>query len=123
MSLLGGREDAIEPLENMVDYSQVVFQLLDDFKDWRADLLSKNYTYLLVKVMEHLGLDHVAELSESGVEKVLREGSVLKEIFSLAERYSRLTVQSVNDLNAPYLKAYLQILAEYCASLQKTVLK
>lgn len=123
MSLLGGREDAIEPLENMVDYSQVVFQLLDDFKDWRADLLSKNYTYLLVKVMEQCRLDQVADLTESGVEKVLHEGSVLKGIFGLAEKYSNLTIKSVNNLNAPHLKAYFQMLVEYCASLRKTTLK
>lgn len=123
MSLLGGREDAIEPLENMVDYSQVVFQLLDDFKDWRADLLGKNYTYLLVKVMEHYRLDNVADLTEASVEKALNEGSVLSEIFGLAEKYSKLTLQSVNELNAPHLKTYFQILAEYCASLRKTTLK
>jgi hypothetical protein len=123
MSLLGGREDTVEPLENMVDYSQVVFQLLDDFKDWRTDLFSKNYTYLLVKVMEYLRLDHVAELSEPVVQKVLDEGSVLKDIFGLAEKYSELTMKSISDINAPYLKTYFKILIEYCTSLRKATLK
>jgi hypothetical protein len=123
MSLLGGREDVIEPLENMVDYSQVVFQLLDDFKDWRSDLSSQSYTYLLVKVMEHSRLDNIAALTESGVEKILNEGSVLKEVFGLAEKYSKLTRQSVAELDAPYLKEYLQVLVDYCKSLGNTALK
>lgn len=120
MSLLGGREDVIAPLESMVDYSQVVFQLLDDYKDWRSDLADKNYTYLLVKVLENSHLENFNELTETGVEQVLNAGPVLEEVFGLAEKYSELTLHSVDPLNAPYLKAYLQALVDYCKSLGKT---
>lgn len=117
MSILGGREDLIEPLEKMVDYSQVVFQLRDDLKDWRKDLADRNYTYLLIKILEHSRFDSISDLTEAEVGKLLNESGALKEVFALMEKYSSLTEQSIKELDAPYLKAYFQVIADYCNTL------
>lgn len=121
IGLLGGRKELIELLDRMVDYSQVVFQLLDDFKDWRDDLASKNYTYLLVKAAEHCKVKDVSELSEPIVRKALYEDGVLKEIFSLAERYSRLTLECAKEYQTPHLEAYLKNMESYCTFLLKNM--
>lgn len=120
MSLLGGREDLVGRLEDMVDYSQVVFQLRDDIKDWRRDLADGNYTYLLVKILEHSRLDKISDLTEAEVARVMNGSGALKEIFDLMEKYSLLTRQSIAELNAPHLKAYFRVIDDYCQSLVAT---
>lgn len=123
MSLLGGREELIESLEKMVDYSQVVFQLRDDLKDWRRDLRDRNYTYLLVKILEHSRLDSISDLTEAEVVKQLNERGALREVFALMDKYSSLTRESIKELDAPYLKEYFQVIDNYCKCLVTTGFK
>ncbi len=119
MSLLAGREDAIELLEDMLDYNLVVVQLMDDLRDWRGDLARENYTYFLTRVMAAQGISSPASLTEVEVEKALFVGRVFEEMLDLAAEYNRRTLESISNLYAPYLEAYIDVLAQQCRQLKE----
>jgi len=114
LSLLAGREEAIKPLEKMIDNLLVVFQLADDLRDWREDLAQGNYTYFLLRVMAHRGIRPPAPLTEAEVEKALFVGTVLDEAVDLMAEYSQRAMESIVTLHTPYLKAYLAFLDQEC---------
>ena len=118
MSLLAGREDAIELLEEMLDYNLVVVQLMDDLRDWRGDLVRGNYTYFLTRVMAAQGISSLASLTEAEVEKALFIGRVFEEVLDLAADYNQRTLESISTLHAPYLEAYIDVLAQQCRQLK-----
>ena len=118
MSLLAGREDAIDLLEEMLDYNLVVVQLMDDLRDWRGDLARGNYTYFLTRVMAAQGICSPASLTEAEVEKALFIGKVFEEVLDLAAEYNWRTLESISALRAPYLEAYIDVLAQQCRQLK-----
>jgi hypothetical protein len=109
MSLLAGRQEAIEPLEATIDNLIVAFQLVDDLRDWRADLARGCYTYFLTRVMHARGIRSSSLLTETEVKTALFAGQVLEEILSLTAEYFGRALESISPLNAPYLKAYIAL--------------
>ncbi len=114
LALLAGREEAIGPLEEMMDNVLVVFQLADDLRDWRDDLARGIYTYFLTRVMANRGIRPPAPLTEEEVEKSLFVGTVLDEAADLMAQYTRRAMESISALQAPYLRAYLAYLHQEC---------
>lgn len=107
LSLLAGREEAIKPLEEMIDNFMVVFQLADDLRDWREDLARGNYTYFLTQVMADRDIHPPALQVEAEVGKAFFVGTVFEEILELAAKYNQRATGSIATLHAPYLKAYI----------------
>lgn len=112
LSLLAGREEAVAPLEKMVDHVMMIYQLADDLRDWREDLARGNYTYFLTRVMACRGIHPPAAPSETDVEKAIFVGKVLEEVLEVAVEHSRLALESISNLYAPYLTAYVESLYE-----------
>jgi hypothetical protein len=110
---LAGRQATIGKLDQTVDDLMMVFLLTDDLRDWRTDLAQGSYTYFLTRVMAHRGLGAAASLTEPEVEKALFVGAVLDEYVELIANYNRLALESVSALDAPYLKAYIELLGQH----------
>lgn len=114
LALLAGREEAVAPLEEMMDNLLVTFQLADDLRDWRDDLARGIYTHFLTRVMADRGICPPAPLTEDDVEKSLFVGTVLDEAVDSMAQYTRQAMESISALHAPYLKAYLAFLDQEC---------
>jgi hypothetical protein len=114
LSLLADREEAIGPLEEMIDNVLVAFQLADDLRDWRDDLARGIHTYFLTRVMVDRGIRPSGSLTEEEVEKSLFVGTVLDEAVDLMAQHTRRAIESISVLHAPYLKAYLAFLEQEC---------
>jgi len=112
--LLADREDAIESLEKMVDYWQVMIQFKDDCRDWRKDMEQQNITFLLAKVMDFCQIQDVIELDAGKVKRAIVVGGLFDEVLAIAAQYGQMALDSINDLNATYLKSYLCREIEEC---------
>jgi hypothetical protein len=121
MSLLAGRQEDIEPLEEMVDHVLVALQLMDDLQDWREDLAQGNYTYFLTRVMVAQGISLSSSLTETDVRKALSTGSVLEEVLGLAIEYNQRALESILALHVPYLKKYIAFLSQDYRQLVKDI--
>lgn len=123
MAILSGREHLIEPLCQAVDYNQVVFQLLDDWRDWREDLEKGNYTWFLTQVIKEYKLEEAGQLNESHVKRAIFSGSIMQELFSLEKKYSSLALDSLSGVHAPYFQVYIRRLLGHCEEVYRKVLE
>ena len=114
VALLAKHEETVRPLAEYVDYSQVVFDLIDQLRDWRQDLRDRHYGYLLTKAILTAGWSHSSPPSEGFVRRAFLITDVLDSVISLAVKYSRLAENCVSHLKGRYLTDYACSLSRHC---------
>lgn len=117
--LLAGRPEAVPVLEKMVDCWQGLFQLQDDFQDWRQDLEHGNYTLFLTRVASYCGIEQAEILTAAHVKRAVYIGGVGEDVLSMAIDLGQQALASMADYNLPYFKAYFKfqieaLQADYC---------
>lgn len=120
---LAGRKEAAPALEKMVDCWQGLFQLQDDFQDWRKDLNQGNYTLLLVRAASYCGIEQADLLTAAHVKRAVYIGGVGEEVLSMAIDLGQQALASIADYNLPYFKSYfnfqIEALQEQCCRLRE----
>ncbi|MCX8128701.1 MAG: hypothetical protein N3I35_01220 [Clostridia bacterium] len=109
MSILSGNELAVKAFSDMVDYDQIVYQMIDDWRDWKEDMEIGNYTYLLVQAVKYNNLKEASQLNESLVRKAVYIGGIAEEIFELAKKYNKLSLECISNIDSPYLRDYISL--------------
>ncbi len=114
LSMLAGRHGDIEAFSNMIDYDQAVYQMIDDWRDWKKDLEEGNYSYFLTEAASYCGIKDPDQLDETHVRKAIYIGDVAEKIFDQAVKLNTLSIQSIGDMECRYLRAYLEFEGEVC---------
>ncbi len=112
--ILSGNESYIESLSDMVDYDQVVYQLYDDWRDWKVDLEQCNYTYFLTEAKKYCNISEPSLLKEEDVKKAIFEGKVLQKVLKISEKFNNLASESIANINSVYLKNYIDNQKKIC---------
>lgn len=112
---LSGRESYLKPLVRSFEYFYLADQLFDDFRDWKKDLESRRYSYLLTQVItsyqltEKLsGLDGKQAVNLVG--KHLYLSGILEQYFSEVADYRSRAKQRVAGIDCPSWTALLDAL-------------
>jgi len=114
VALLAKRDETVEPLAQYVDYTQVVFDLIDQLRDWRQDLRDRHYGYLLTKVILTAGWSDSTSPSEGFVQRAFLVTDVLDSVMSIAIKYCQLARDCTAHLKGQYLIDYANSLAQHC---------
>jgi len=114
VTLLAGHEEAIKPLSQYVDYTQVVYDLIDQSRDWREDLQNRHYGYLLTKVIIDAGLVDSKPPSEESVQRAFLFSDTVDSVYYTAIRYSHLARDCAVRLDGRFLIEHADALAESC---------
>lgn len=118
MCILSGHQELIEVFESMMDYDQVTYQMVDDWRDWQSDLNDGNYTYFLNQVMDYCHISDCAQLNESHITKAVFVGEILGKMFNdIALKYNQMAKECIKGLHAPYLHQYLDTEKQVCMRL------
>ncbi len=117
VALLAGHEEAVEPLAQFVDYTQVVFDLIDQLQDWRDDLQAQHYGYLLTKVILHAGWSDSTPPPEDFVLRAFLFTDALESVLHTAKKYARLARDCAVRLKGRYLIGYADHLIQCCEEL------
>lgn len=112
IGILAGNEQKIQAFSDMMDYDQVVYQIIDDWRDWREDLSKGNFTYFLMKAMEYCNIRDSSDLTETHVKKAIYIGNITEKVMEIAKKYNRLSRESISKVKINYLEAYLQLEAD-----------
>ena len=107
--IASGKFELIARFESLVDYDQIVYQMIDDWRDWKTDIETKHYTHFLIKVMEYCGIDDSETLTESHVKKAVFNGNVLEAVMEMALLYNKKSVECIEAINVPKLHRYLEM--------------
>jgi len=114
VALLAQHEEAVEPLAHYVDCTQVVFDFIDQLRDWRQDLQDGHYGYLLTKVMLSVGWSDSAPPTEDFVRRAFALDDTIDSVISVAAKYSQLAVDCAVHLKGRCLISYANSLARHC---------
>ena len=114
VALLAGYEEAVEPLAQLVDYTQVVSDLIDQLQDWREDLQARHYGYLLTKVILSAGWSDSKPPPEDFVRRAFLFTDALELVLHTARKYAQLARDCAVHLKGRYLIGYADYLIQYC---------
>jgi hypothetical protein len=106
--ILGGHEDKVEKVSNIIDLLILTFQMLDDISDWKEDAKTLNCTFFLFLVMEYCELEDLSKVNEIHVSDALYFGGVLEKIFKIV--YENHTVIEKESVDFPYFILYHETL-------------
>jgi hypothetical protein len=109
LCVLSDRLQEIESFSKMMDYDQIVYQMIDDWRDWKEDLKRGSYTYLLVQAMKYCKLQDASQLTEGHVKNAVFMGDAGEKVFEMAKNYNRLSLESIDHIDSPYLKSYIAL--------------
>jgi hypothetical protein len=114
VALLAQHEEVVELLAQFVDYTQVIFDLIDQLRDWHEDLQAKHYGYLLTKAILGAGWSNSTPPPEDFVRRVFLLTDIVDSVVSLGIKYSRLARGCAVRLKGQYLIDYADFLTQYC---------
>lgn len=112
IALLAGKEAEIPHLEQMIEYFQIGYQMLDDLQDWTEDIEKEDYTYPLTLVHLRHGHGNMDKLPIEDVGRSLWDQGVGLEILSQAIDYFSLALREIEHLSLPEVKASLRDVQE-----------
>lgn len=114
VALLAGYEEAVELLAQLVDYTQVVYDLIDQLQDWREDLQARHYGYLLTKVILRAGWSESTPPPEDFVQRAFLFTDALESTLHTARKYAQLARDCAVRLKGRYLIGYADSMIQYC---------
>lgn len=120
---LTNHKDYINNFEDMVDYDQAAYQMVDDWFDWKKDIKNSSYTYLLVEAYKYCNLETPLMLEEIHVNKAIYFGNIMDKIIKKALHFLDLANESISKINIPYLKIYLEQEKKLCNSIASSISK
>jgi hypothetical protein len=123
LSLIAGKASYIEHFSRMIDYDQITYQIIDDWRDLSEDLKRGNYTYLLVKVMEYCKISDINQLKEEHIKKAVLFGNVPENMIDTAIKYNKIASESIQTLELSYLNDYLKMEKSICKKILSGVHK
>lgn len=115
MSLLADKEEVVGALDAMMDNAQLAFQMLDDLRDWRADLANQNYSYFLTRIAYSAGS---RQLDPEAVEKAIFSGEAVDVVLDLALKHNQMALDAITTWNADYLRAFIEYQSHTCEEIR-----
>jgi uncharacterized protein len=108
MSIISKKDEYIESLSQILDLFHIGFQLRDDYTDWKNDLKSRNFTYLLCALSNEIDSgDPIDDLAEKRIEDALLTGDAAENVLDKSSHYFRLSKELSDELRCPSLSDYL----------------
>ena len=114
VALLAGHEDAVELLARYIDHTMVVYDLLDQLKDWRQDLQAGHYGYLLTKVILGANWSESSPPPQDFVQRAFLFTNTVDLVISTAIKYARLAEDCAVQLKGQYLIGFSSRLIRLC---------
>lgn len=112
--LLHRKKEWISHFSRIIENYHIGYQLTDDLLDWKDDLQSRNYTYLLTTVHKNSGRDR---LSEEEIEKILRTTPVVKNLLRESTEYFQRARNLSAEVHCRQLCAYIDTMIDKNESL------
>ena len=70
--------------------NQIVFQMIDDWHDWKEDLSKKQATPIcLCQVFDYCKLENASIMEESHVRRAFFIGNAVEKVFEMALAYNQ----------------------------------
>ena len=110
LCLASGKPELIEQFEDFVDYDQICYQMIDDWRDWKTDLLDQHYTHFLIKVMEYCKIEDPSHITESSIKRAVFNGNVLEEVMNTALAYNQKSLECLRGRSTIKLYEYLEMI-------------
>ena len=125
MGLLSHREHLIVGLDTAIDHAMLTFQMLDDLRDWRADLANLHYSHFLALVAHSCASQSSGQqLSIESVEEAIFCGEAIDAVLDLALHHNQLALNTIVGWRADHLRSFLHLQRRWCTetrnSLQRT---
>lgn len=117
---LGGKENYLQPISDVVDLILVSMQLLDDWADWPEDLASGNLTYFLNQVIKCTGMENYSSLNCADVKRAVFLFDVLDDIFSIIEN-NHIQMKAFSAPDMSYLVSFHENLLLICRNILSQV--
>lgn len=113
MAELAGRKELLPALEESQDLFAIGYQLYDDVKDWKKDLTSSRYSYLLKKAFNEFEI--CVEIKEGKIPAPVDLGSplyfsdLLPDTLELAASYIERAKSAVDGMDCPGWISWLEM--------------
>lgn len=107
LSKLSESEKDLLNLNSFIENFHIYLQMLDDIKDWRTDLINKNYTYFLSKIISEYNLTGKIEVMEE-FEYVIYYSDIVKRTLEKGLEYLHRSKSNIEYLDNMYLNKYIK---------------
>jgi hypothetical protein len=110
LAFLAGTEEQVHLLARSLDQHHIALTLIDDLEDWREDLQTFNFTYLLTRLIQREGLTeqissgHAVSTERMG--QLLHATGLVEKQLRLAEIFFRKSNETVRNLPLPLWKSF-----------------
>lgn len=102
--LMDGKEHFIPHFSKLICYYHIGFQLADDLKDWKEDLASGNFSYLLTIIHNEFGED---SMTVDTIQDILRTTDVVDRIIEKSSHYYELARKMSRELGCDQLERFV----------------